>query len=138
MSLTDRQRPVRVSLGGEFGGNKLVTRYAEHGSEDPLIPDAPLAQLPLDHLLAAQDEFRFRRELGMRQGLAVTGTAGWKRHGAVPALLEALPADNVNTEGAVFIAQGDDGDIRADGIFDLDHLLLRRSHVCAVGNDEIA
>lgn len=36
-----------------------MARNAEHGGEDALIPNGALAQLPFDHLLAAQDEFSF-------------------------------------------------------------------------------
>ncbi len=75
MPLADRQGPVLVSLGGEFGGNKLVARNAEHGGEDALIPNAALAQLPFDHLLAAQDEFSFRGGCGVREAVAVPGSA---------------------------------------------------------------
>ena len=53
-------------------------------------------------------------------------------------LLEARLADDVEAERAVFIAQSDDGEFPVDGVFNLDHLILRGGDVRDVGNHQIA
>ena len=56
----------------------------------------------------------------------------------MPVLLEPRFADDVQAEGAVFIAQADDGKFAIDGVLDLDHLILRGGDIRDVGNDQAA
>src|SRR4029077_329183 len=69
------------------------------------------------------------------------GTCGqlrsWRRYKPC-SLREAFFDFYVDAEGAVVVAQGDDGDIAADVVLDLDNLLLRGADVADVGNGEVA
>ena len=53
-------------------------------------------------------------------------------------LLEARLADEVEAEGAVFVAQSDHGEVAVDGVFDLNHLVLRGGDVRNVGDYQAA
>ena len=90
-----------------------MTRHVKHGGKDALIADATLAKLAFDHFLAEQLCIRLRE--GGRRGAEAVATGGGvlgMRHEHL-GLLESLPADDVDTKGAVFIAQGDNGNIGA-------------------------
>src|SRR5579864_6849284 len=51
-------------------------------------------------------------------------------------LLETCFADNIEAEGAVFVAQGHYGKFAIDGVFDLDHLVLGGGDVGDVSDDQ--
>src|SRR5258707_948528 len=53
-------------------------------------------------------------------------------------LLEARLADDVQAEGAVFVAQSDHGKFAVDGVFDFNDLVLRGGDVRDVGNYQAA
>jgi len=137
--MANGKRTITIGFAGQSRGNKFMARHAEHGCDDALIPDASFEKLPLDHLAAKQYRIHLRsgRCRGM-EAIAAGGTVVRTRHGAPCALLESLPADDVDAEGTVFVAQGHHGNIGPHGIFDLNHLLLSGSHIGAVSNDEVA
>ena len=53
------------------------------------------------------------------------------------ALLKTLLADDVDAERTILVAESDDGDITAQGVLNLNDLLLGGSNVGAVGDDEV-
>src|SRR5580692_232982 len=74
---------------------------------------------------------------GGAEGAPVTGLGASAEEVISTSLLETLSENHVHAEGSIFVAQGDDGNIGAQQVFDLDDLLLGGGHIGDVGDREV-
>src|SRR5690242_21059736 len=70
-------------------------------------------------------------------GWSSAGIWGTRQKGR-GALRKAFLDLDIDTEGAIVVAEGDDGDVAVDVVFDLNHLFLRRAHVGDVSDGHVA